>query len=261
MECETASCNSRSLLQSTRTRDIPQVTLIKNSVIYDDVFVLTGECPTCKTKYSADHERSPGAVESSQYSKVYLNSAKYLKIGQSLWVDRAFSCGVLNGIYSFHASASAYAEYWNNSVWKHQSVNFKKITHRHVWQAFVQESIHTIASAYGTDLILRDGLAIDKVTKEAFQHLGQDGIILPARGHHCSECTHPYKRTSYLRTSNDPAATLGVDEDHDVPALQNTNTFAGQNSSAGSERMEIDDPVAKDVTMCVIDGIVFGPPV
>ena len=25
--------------------------------------------------------------------------------------------------------------------------------------------------------------------------------------------------------------------------------------------MEVDNPVAKDVTMCVVDGIVFGPPV
>ena len=261
MECETVNCNSRSLLQSTRTRDIPQVTLIKNSIIYDDVFVFTGECPTCKTKYSADHERAAEAVESSRYNRVYLNSAKYLKIGQSVWVDRAFSRGVLNGIYSFHASVSAYAEYWNDSVWKHQSVNFKGITRRQIWQAFVQESIRTIAPAYGTDLTLQDGLAIDEVTKEAFEHLGQNGIILPARGHHCSECTHPYKRTSDLRASDDPAATLGVDEDHDVPALQNTNTSAGQSSSDGSERMEVDNPVAKDVTMCVVDGIVFGPPV
>jgi hypothetical protein len=98
MECETANCNSRSLLQSTRTRDIPQVTLIKNSVIYDDVFVFTGECPTCKTKYLADHERAAEAVESRQYNRVYLNSARYLKIGQSVWVDRAFSHGVLNRV-------------------------------------------------------------------------------------------------------------------------------------------------------------------
>jgi hypothetical protein len=261
MECETASCNSRSLLQSTRLRDIPQVTLIKNSVIYDEVFVFTGECPTCKTKYLADHERAAEAVESGQHNRVYLNSARYLKIGQSVWVDRAFSRGVLNGIYSFHASASAYAEYWNNSVWKHQSVNFKGITRRQIWQAFVQESIRTIASVHGNDLTLQDGLAIDEVTKEAFEHLGQNGIILPARGHHCSECTHPYKRTSDLRASDDPAATLGVDEDHDVPALQNTNTFAGQSSSVESERMEVDNPIAKDVTMAVVDGIVFGPPV
>ena len=261
MECETANCNSRSLLQSTRTRDIPQVTLIKNSVIYDDVFVFTGECPTCKTKYLADHERAAEAVDPSQYNRVYLNSAKYLKIGQSLWVDRAFSRGILNGIYSFHASASAYMEYWNDSVWKHQSTNFKGITRRQVWQAFVQESIRTIASAHGNDLTLKNGLAIDEVTKEAFEHLGQNGIILPAKGHHCSECTQPYKRTSDLRASNDPTATLGDDEHHNVSALQNTNTFSGQSSSAESEEMEVDNPVTKDVTMCVVDGIVFGPPV
>ena len=256
MECETANCNSRSLLQRTRTRDIPQVTLIKNSVIYD-VFVFTGECPTCKTKYLADHERATEAVDQGQYNRVYLNSAKYLKIGQNVWVDRTFSRGVLNGIYSFHASASAYAEYWNDTVWKHQSASFKWITHRQVWQAFVQESIRTIASAHGNDLTLKNGLAIDEVTKEAFEHLGQDGIILPAKGHHCSECTQPYKRTSDLRTSNDPDATLG----DDVPAPQNTSTFTGQISSVESERMEVDNPVAKDVTMCVMDGIVFGPPV
>ena len=166
----------------------------------------------------------------------------------------------MNGIYSFHASASAYAEYWNNSVWKHQSVNFKGITRRQVWQAFVQESIRTIASTHGTDLTLQDGLAIDEVTKEAFEHLGQNGIILPAKEHHCSECTHPYKRTTDIRASDDPAATLGVDED-DAPALQNTKPSMGQSSSVGSERMDVDSPVARDVTMAVVDGIVFGPPV
>jgi len=35
----------------------------------------------------------------------------------------------------------------------------------------------------------------------------------------------------------------------------------GQNSSVGSEMMEVDSPVAKDVTTAVVDGIVFGPPV
>ena len=125
----------------------------------------------------------------------------------------------------------------------------------------MQEPICTIASAHGNDLTLKNGLAIDEVTKEAFEHLGQDGIILPAKGHHCSECTQPYKRTSDLRASNDPDATLGDDEHHIVPAPQNTSTFTGQISSVESERMEVDNPVAKDVTMCVMDGIVFGPPV
>jgi len=113
----------------------------------------------------------------------------------------------------------------------------------------VQKSIHTIASIYGTDLTLRDGLAIDEVTKEAFELLGQNGIILPAKEHHCSERTHPYKRTTDIRIF------------HDTPAPQNTNPSVRQSSPVGSERMVVDSPVAKGVTMAVVDGIVFGPPV
>jgi len=265
MECETATCNSRSLLQSTRTRDIPQVTLIKDSVIYDDVCLLTGECPTCKTKYLADHERAVESMDTRQYTRVYLNSAKYLKIGQSVWVDRQFSQGVLSGIYNFHASAAAYTEYWNDSVWKHQSVKFKGITRRQVWQAFIQESIRSIASDHKIDLTLRDGLGIDEVTKEAFALLGEKGIIHSAKGHQCSECTHKYKTTSDLGAISDPAATLGVDEGQAVPVLHNihdtTNAaFEQLDSDDRSERMEVDNPVAH-VTMAVLDGIVFGPQV
>ena len=43
--------------------------------------------------------------------KLYLNSAKYLKVGQSLYVDHSFSKAVLNGVYHFHASTSAFAEF------------------------------------------------------------------------------------------------------------------------------------------------------
>ena len=116
--CETTTCNPRSLLQITKVRDIPRVTLIKGSTIYENVQVLTGKCPKCKTSYLADRER---VVEpDDKYTRVYLNSAKYLKVGQSLWVDRIFSNAVLNAMYSFHASAAAYTEFWNNSSWNHQ---------------------------------------------------------------------------------------------------------------------------------------------
>ncbi len=46
-------------------------------------------------------------------SRIYLNSAKYLKVGQALWVDQSFSQAVWNGLYSFHASGAAYTEYCN----------------------------------------------------------------------------------------------------------------------------------------------------
>ena len=84
--CETAMCNPCSLLQITKQRDIPRVTLIKGSTIYEDVHVLTGRCPKCKTNYLpvADQER---VITDDRCTRVYLNSAKYLKIGQTLWVD------------------------------------------------------------------------------------------------------------------------------------------------------------------------------
>jgi hypothetical protein len=54
--CGTQDCQGRSLVQSSRDRDIPIVTLIKGHTIYKKVPVLTGRCPRCKTLYSADHE-------------------------------------------------------------------------------------------------------------------------------------------------------------------------------------------------------------
>ena len=40
---------------------------------------------------------------------------KCMKIGQSTWVDRTFGNGVVSGMHSFHASAAAYTDYWNNA--------------------------------------------------------------------------------------------------------------------------------------------------
>jgi len=56
VQCMTATCNPCSLLQATKTRDIPKVTLVKNFITYDKVSVLTGKCPDCLTLYHADHE-------------------------------------------------------------------------------------------------------------------------------------------------------------------------------------------------------------
>jgi hypothetical protein len=195
MQCEDVNCDPRALQQSTRYRDIPKVTLIKGTTVYKDVAVLSGKCPKCDTIYYADHESLDRNTDNQQ--KLYLNSAKYLKLGQSLWVDRVFSNAVLSGMYSFHASAAAYTEYWNNSYSYSSSQPTTLVTRRLIWQAFVQESIRTIGSAVGQHLTTSDNLPIDAVTFEAFQHLGQNGIISAANGHACSECTQPYRRTQY----------------------------------------------------------------
>ncbi|KAF8961578.1 hypothetical protein BDZ97DRAFT_1664120 [Flammula alnicola] len=254
--CGTATCKSRSLVQATRQRDIPLVTLIKGQKIYKNASVLTGKCPDCETFYSADHERFFYDLNGTKQPKqVYLNSAKYLKIGSNLWVDRLFSSSVINAMYSFHASASAYSQYWNITF----GTKSTTVSHAHIWQAFVQDSLRTIAAESKIDIELNDPLNIKEVTTQAFELLGEQGIIRAADHHACSECTQPYKKTSDA-VLNDPAAVVGVDENQDVPPLAETAEVMDQPASpisvdSSNDAMNVD----KNITMVVLDGVVMGP--
>jgi hypothetical protein len=191
------------------------VTLIKDNIPYKDVPVLTGKCQQCSTTYYADHERFKD--NTGLWNKCYLNSARFLKIGKSTWVDRNFSHSVLSGMYNFHASASAYMQFWNDCT----SVTSSdvQVTRRLVWQAFVQESIRTIASIKGINLELRENLNIHEVVSAAFMKLGNTGIIGPGREHSCSQCSQPYKHTADFTVNEDPAAVIGADENSTVPVL------------------------------------------
>ena len=182
MECETVSCLPRSLLQDTRERDIARVTLIKSGQFYHGVHVLGGKCPDCDTRYYADHETSWRDDSHRVRVKFYLNSAKYLKVGSNIWVDRSFSAAVVNGTYSFHASSSAFAEFWNDTFWT-QDTGCKKLSRRQTWHAYVQESIRQVAQASQYTLELADGLPIDDVTRHAFNILGENGVIQSAENH------------------------------------------------------------------------------
>ena len=195
MECEDMTCDPYRLHQTTRDHDIPKVTLIKGTTIYKNVAVLSGKCPKCETVYYADHESLNRGTDNAQ--RVYLNSAKYLKLRQSTWVDQVFSMAVMNAMYSFHASAAAYTEFWNNSYACLNLESSCQVSCHIIWQAFVQESIRVIGSASNQHLTLKDNLAIDEVTKEAFEHLGQNGLISAANRHACSECTQPYRHSQY----------------------------------------------------------------
>lgn len=283
MECETAACQSRAILRQTRDRDISRATLVKGTKIYDGVPVLAGYCGKCQAVYHADHERAKGA--DGTWMKLYLNSAKYLKVGQNIWVDRAFSGAVLNGFYHFHASTSAFVEFWNQSFWKIQQTSSRKISRRQVWQAFVQESVRKLAAVSAFDLELPDRLPIGEVTIEAFKVLGEEGVIRSANNHQCSECTHVYKRMADTIVDIDPAGLVGMDENRNVPEFTGENndemdTEDGENvgeASSGDEEMDIDSPdhnssssdeadqVAGDqkeetlMHMAVMDGIVMGP--
>ena len=85
-----------------------------------------------QTLYTCDHEHIPDPETPREAVAVYLNSAKYLRAGKSLWVDRIFSRAVLNGIYGFHASSSAYSDFWNHSY-----ASNIKLSRKQVWRIFV----------------------------------------------------------------------------------------------------------------------------
>ncbi|KIL53912.1 hypothetical protein M378DRAFT_93385, partial [Amanita muscaria Koide BX008] len=235
--CQTASCNKASLYQATRPRDIPFVRLIKNFSVHDEVEVYSGQCKECNTIYYADHERAKAPLKGT-HERVYLNSAMYIKIGQKLWVDRMFTRAVLDGIYTFHASAAAYTEFWNRSF---DMDGRGGVSRRQVWQAFVQESLRLVASASEMHLTIPDGLPIDEVTKHAYDALGKNGVIQCADDHACPECTQKYKRSA------------------DVIQDENVADMFGMEQGIGVEEQAIEeDEEAAPVKMVVIDGIVMG---
>jgi CxC5 like cysteine cluster associated with KDZ transposases len=270
--CVDQRCASRALLQTTRPRDVPLVTLIKDNIPYEDVPVLSGKCMQCGAIYYSDHERFKDNYGS--WTKCYLNSARFLKIGQSTWVDRNFTHSVLSGMYNFHASASAYTQHWNDCA----SVTDSKVqvTRRHIWQAFVQESIRTIASVNSNNLELPENLNIEEVTQQAFKKLGNEGVIEPGKEHSCSKCCQPYKDTADFMANEDPAAVIGADENSTVPVLtgeyanlsaqdttrerQAAQLRANNLNNADPNAMDVSDDDA-DCSMIILDGVVMGPQV
>ncbi len=133
-----------------------------------------------------------------------------MKIGQSLYVDQIFSNAVINGTYSFHASAAAYAEFWTNSYGKQNSF---KIRRCQIWQTFIQESVCTIAHASNILFESHNNLSIENLTYDAIAMLGENGGIRLSDKHTCLECTQEHKSVAdFIPTANDPAAVLGVDK-------------------------------------------------
>jgi len=234
--CLTAGCNHSSLHQKSRLRDIPHVTLIKGTNIYHNVQLLSGQCNKCKTIYYADHERTP-ASEGTQAMKFFLNSAQYLKVGQKLWVNREFSTAVLNAIYDLHASASGWMNFFKDT-YANEGLSLSR---RHIWAAFVQESIRQISVTSGIDFSIQDTASIEEVTESAFAILGKNGVIYPAEDHSCAECSQPYKARSDLILNPNDHSAVGV----------------GDNSSRQRSESEMDVDV-QNVTMKVLDGIVVG---
>jgi hypothetical protein len=247
--CLTSGCNKSSLQQNSRPRDIPQVTLIKGTTIHHNVQLLSGCCNNCKTIYYADHERIP-ASEDTEATKFFLNSAHYLKVGQKLWVNREFSSAVLNAMYDLHASASGFMNFFNDTYGNENL----KLSRRHIWAAFVYESVRQVSDASGVDFSIRDISSVDEVIQTAFITLGKNGIIQSAENHSCAECSQPYRATSdVILNPNDPSAVLGVDN----PVVAEVAQSSSNNPTIQNSESEMNVEV-QNVTMVVVDGIVVG---
>jgi hypothetical protein len=97
-----------------------------------------------------------------------------------------------------------------------------------------------VASASGIDLELSDRLPINEVTKQAFDVLGEGGLIRSADGHVCAECTHEYRQHADMIAEGDAAAVAGIDENHNVPAFE--GDVAVDADGSREALMDIDEP-------------------
>src|SRR6202790_271606 len=152
-----------------------------------------------------------------------------------------------------------------------------------------------VAKSSGVTLEMENGIPIQEVTKQAFIQLGDNGVIKCAQNHSFSECTHKYKGTADRITGDDPAAVLGVDKNHQVPALVGEGAdsaiqdaaqarldarLAAQARSNADDAMDVDESSqssssaedvdvssqssssseeASPISLVVMDGVVMGP--
>ncbi|KAF8892717.1 hypothetical protein BD779DRAFT_1468376 [Infundibulicybe gibba] len=179
---------------------------------------------------------SQGVFQTKLHPVSYDAIQSYLKIGREIWVDCVFSNAVIGGMYSFHASAAAYTDFWNDAYGNANSTNEIKITYRHIWQAFIQESTRSVAFESKLHLELDDNIPINEVTTQAFSILGEN-----------------------------PAAVVGVDENGIVPslvvqdpALDDSFDNIEPNASANHQTDNANADYAP-VKMVVLDGIVMEP--
>lgn len=190
--CLTAGCNYSFLQQKAKDNDIPRVSLIKGTTIHSNVHVISGKCQKCKTIYHADHERSlPLQSNLNEGINLFLNNARYVKIGQNLWADRNFSRSVIHAMHDLHASASGYRNFFAHAYGN----DSLKLFRRHIAAAFVQESTRGISQESGIEYSFqaKTTMKVDEITHDAFRKLGNDGVIHLAETHSCDECLQPFR--------------------------------------------------------------------
>lgn len=151
--CLTGNCLPRYLKLETSSTTMSPVALVLPSGAFS-AYVLGGRCNKCQTHYFADHESFVDGESSSQTrAQFYINGARYLKIGQSVWADRKFTSSVMQATYTFHGSANTYMQYWNRSFSNTGHIK-KLLSRRHIWEALTQESIRMISASLKSDFTI-----------------------------------------------------------------------------------------------------------
>ena len=125
-----------------------------------------------------------------------------------MWADHNLLSAVVKSMYSFHASANTYCDYWNNTFGSSDPANRLKLGQKQVWQAFVQEYIQTVASSDDVDFETPANLSIDDLTEKPFYDLGNGGHMKAANDHSCFECTKPFKESVTDTTIHSDAAPV-----------------------------------------------------
>ncbi|KAH6904546.1 hypothetical protein BKA70DRAFT_1432307 [Coprinopsis sp. MPI-PUGE-AT-0042] len=164
-ECQNQHCKRYSLFPHMKKEEIAQVTLIKGAKPYSHAF---------RCILSQDWQ-------------------------QSLRQSSVFTQSVCNAIYSFHASAQAFTEYFNDSYsltpssFASLQSTSTLISCRHSWQAFMQESLRMVSGAAGRPLTVALKTSVDLLAKRAYTVLGQGGKLSNAQDHACIDCTQPWR--------------------------------------------------------------------
>ena len=138
-------------------------------------------------------------------------------------------------MYDLHASASGWTKIFNDT---YGNEGFK-VSHHHIWAAFVYESIQQVPNASGVDFYIHDISSMDEVTQTAFSAVGNNGIIQSAENHSCNECSQPFQaRSDVILNPNDPSVLLGVDNPSAAEDIQ--SSFNNPTSPNSDSEMNMD---------------------
>ncbi|KAF9489325.1 hypothetical protein BDN71DRAFT_1512229 [Pleurotus eryngii] len=212
MACPTLDCNNHGLTQDLQEHNISHVTLLQGNHKW---FTQNNVDDLC----------------------LYLNNAKYLKVGKRVWVNHIVSEAIVNVNYNFHTSTATITEFWNFSFVKDSGGTFK-LGHCQVWKAFVEESIQQMAKFNKCQIVFEGNLSINALVAATYIELGDNGVIHSAEGHSCNECCHAFKDVADVipRQPNNSAAMVGHDENHVVPDYEgpapNPDTMEVNNNPA-----------------------------